>query len=399
MGCKGSKHALHEYGGPPPMPRAPEPRRYSGLVGRHSVALRSTTLGTLSLDRAAAAKAAAGVVVPFGAKAGDEVMMKAGNDAVRLGPSRSFAGWRPKTPPPPVAVAAKRQRRVAPRTPTKTPARAPEEINVWELMEGLDDDDQDQEEDQVSRGVERKARRAVTRARLASSSSSSPDAAVVHCNFTDVKPKKGEEIQTFPGIVRERVTVFQEKIDAKQQSRKSSSASSRPTPPPPPPESARRVVVYLTSLRGIRQTYEDCRSVTAVLRSYGVRVDERDLSLHAGFKDELRAALAGAQTAAAKLPQVFADGRHLGGAEDVRRLHEYGELARALQACEAAAAAGGKGGGAHLVEACGGCGGVRFVPCDACSGSCKVFVVDDEGGAFRRCPECNENGLMRCPVC
>ncbi|KAK3132010.1 hypothetical protein QOZ80_6AG0514560 [Eleusine coracana subsp. coracana] len=420
MGCKGSKHALHEYGGPPPMPRAPEPRRYSGLVGRHSVALRSTTLGTLSLDRAAAAKAAAGVVVPFGAKAGDEVMMKAGNDAVRLGPSRSFAGWRPKTPPPPVAVAAKRQRRVAPRTPTKTPARAPEEINVWELMEGLDDDDQDQEEDQVSRGVERKARSApgspafdpeildAFRKALDELSPAPaspppppppPDAAVVHCNFTDVKPKKGEEIQTFPGIVRERVTVFQEKIDAKQQSRKSSSASSRPTPPPPPPESARRVVVYLTSLRGIRQTYEDCRSVTAVLRSYGVRVDERDLSLHAGFKDELRAALAGAQTAAAKLPQVFADGRHLGGAEDVRRLHEYGELARALQACEAAAAAGGKGGGAHLVEACGGCGGVRFVPCDACSGSCKVFVVDDEGGAFRRCPECNENGLMRCPVC
>jgi glutaredoxin domain-containing cysteine-rich protein 1 len=45
---------------------------------------------------------------------------------------------------------------------------------------------------------------------------------------------------------------------------------------------------------------------------------------------------------------------------------------------------------------------VRFVPCDACSGSCKVFAVDlddDGAGAFRRCPECNENGLARCPVC
>ncbi|GJN29232.1 hypothetical protein PR202_gb17432 [Eleusine coracana subsp. coracana] len=328
MGCKGSKHALHEYGGPPPMPRAPEPRRYSGLVGRHSVALRSTTLGTLSLDRAAAAKAAAGVVVPFGAKAGDKeaMMMKAGNDAVKLGPSRSFAGWRPKTPPPPVAVAAKRQRRVAPRTPTKTPARAPEEINVWELMEGLDDDDdhaEEDEDDQVSRGVERKARsapgspafdpeildafrKALDELSPAPASSPPPpppppDPAVVHCKFTDVKPKKCEEIQTFPGIVRER-------------------------------------------------TYEDCRSVAAVLRGYGVRVDERDLSLHAGFKDELRAALAGAQAAAAKLPQVFADGRHLGGA----------------------------GGRAPLA---------------------RVFVVDDEGGAFRRCPECNENGLVRCPVC
>lgn len=62
----------------------------------------------------------------------------------------------------------------------------------------------------------------------------------------------------------------------------------------------------------------------------------------------------------------------------------------------------GKGGRqlAPPSEPCGGCGGVRFVPCDACSGSCKVFVADDEdGGAFRRCPECNENGLVRCPVC
>ncbi|OEL13879.1 hypothetical protein BAE44_0025102, partial [Dichanthelium oligosanthes] len=46
------------------------------------------------------------------------------------------------------------------------------------------------------------------------------------------------------------------------------------------------------------------------LRSYGVRVDERDLSMHAVFKDELRAAL----TEGGRLPllpQVFVDGRHL----------------------------------------------------------------------------------------
>jgi glutaredoxin domain-containing cysteine-rich protein 1 len=293
---------------------------------------------------------------------------------------------------------------VAPRTPNKTPARAPEEINVWELMERLDDGEDDQSEEETEQDgyeVQRSApgspvfdleilqdafRKALDE--LSPASPPPPPDAVVQRNSAHVK--KGDEIQMFPGTVPERVNVFQEKIEAKQQGRKSLwLATSRL-----PPESARRVVVYLTSLRGIRQTYEDCWSTAAVVRGYGVRVDERDLSLHAGYKDELHAVL-GAQ---AGLPQVFADGRHLGGAEDVRRLHESGELARAIEACETAPVA--KGDGTPL-EACTGCGGVRFVPCDTCSGSCKVFVVEDDdgAGAFRRCPECNENGLLRCPVC
>ena len=125
-----------------------------------------------------------------------------------------------------------------------------------------------------------------------------------------------------------------------------------------------------------------------------MRVDERDLSMHSGFKDELHAALG--STAGSRLPQVFADGRHLGGAEEVRRMHEAGELSKALEACEMAPlpSSGGKG---IALEACSSCGGVRFVPCEECSGSCKVFL--EEVGTFRRCPECNENGLVRCPLC
>jgi len=125
-----------------------------------------------------------------------------------------------------------------------------------------------------------------------------------------------------------------------------------------------------------------------------VCVDERDLSMHSGFKDELHAALG--STAGSRIPQVFADGRHLGGAEEVRRMHEAGELSKALEACEMAPppSSGGKG---IALEACSSCGGVRFVPCEECSGSCKVFL--EEVGTFRRCPECNENGLVRCPLC
>ncbi|RLM54227.1 hypothetical protein C2845_PM10G07710 [Panicum miliaceum] len=418
MGCKGSKHALRGGCGPP------EPRRRSGrLPPRHSVALRSAALGTLSLDRAAAAAAAvAAVGVPFDAAvAGDEGMMKAGNDVdgagKLLGPSRSFAGWCPATPPP-VAAPPKRQKRVvvvAPRTPNKTPVREPpEEINVWELMKGLDDDDDDDQDEDGDHAhcVERKARSApgspVFDPEILDAFRKALDELTPDSPLPDFVKRGGgggddddegegvekREIQMFPGIVRARVSVLQEKINAKTKQAKKAS--------PPPPESAGRVVVYLTSLRGIRQTYEDCWSTSAVLRGYGVRVDERDLSMHAGFKDELRAALGGSDSGGARpppLPQVFADGRHLGGAEEVRRLHEAGELATALEACDAAPVPKGCAG---AQDACGGCGGVRFVPCDACSGSCKVFAEDDDGagaGAFRRCPECNENGLVRCPVC
>ncbi|TKW20557.1 hypothetical protein SEVIR_4G096400v4 [Setaria viridis] len=416
MGCKGSKHALHGGCGPPP-----ERRRSSGRLAssrRHSVALRSAaSLGTLSLDRAAAAAAAA-VGVSFDDDAfrggGDEGMMKAGNDVVDgaagklLGPPRPVAVPLPKrqkrvvaAPPPP---------RVAPRTPTKTPVRGPpEEINVWELMKGLDDeeegegDDSDQEEeDDDGRGhcVERKAQSApgspVFDPEILDAFRKALDELTPDSPLPDFVKRGGDgfekrEIQMFPGIVRARVSLLQEKINAKTKLAKKAS---------PPPESAGRVVVYLTSLRGIRQTYEDCWSTSAILRSYGVRVDERDLSMHAGFKDELRAALGGDGDGEGRrpqpLPQVFVDGRHLGGAEEVRRLHEGGELAAALETCDAAPLA--KGGAA--LQTCNSCGGVRFVPCDVCSGSCKVFVEDGAvAGAFRRCPECNENGLVRCSVC
>uniref|UniRef100_A0A453R5S5 Glutaredoxin domain-containing protein n=1 Tax=Aegilops tauschii subsp. strangulata TaxID=200361 RepID=A0A453R5S5_AEGTS len=411
MGCKGSKHALHGGGGGG---GALEPRKCaSGLVARHSVALRSSTLGTLSLDRATAAAA-----VSFAGGEGAGTAARSGKEGA-AGRCRSFAGWFPASPKVEPGQPVKRQRLAPPRTPTKTPARAPEEINVWELMDGLDDDDADEEEygDCLDGQVPSACGSpefdpdvlSAFREALAELSPPPTDADVVSDGgavvkeeievFADVASDGGaggaivkkEEIQVFAGVVRARLDVLQGRIDSRSQKN-----------PPPPPESARRVVVYLTSLRGIRQTYEDCWAASTILSSYGVHVDERDLSMHAGYKEELRDAL-GAGALAGVLPQVFVDGWHLGGAEEVRRMHESGELAEALEACEAApgAAAGGKEGpGGFAAEPCGGCGGARFVPCDVCSGSCKVFVEDEDGpGAFRRCPDCNENGLLRCPIC
>ena len=382
MGCTGSRHALR--GGVRGGGRSPHARSLSGGV-HHTVALKSSTLGSLSLDR------------------DEEEMMKWRDDGGVVGAA--------KTPPLPLKPQLMRRQKQVPGSPAKTQVREPEVINVWELMDGLDDKDEDGDAD----GEERREKSAP------GSPEFDPDVIAAFRKALDEIPPppddppgneecikkpdgpggggggdqvgvKKREIQRFPGIVRARVSAFQQRIDA----RLAKLAPPQPQPPalPPQPDSTRKVVLYLTSLRGIRKTYEDCWSTMSILQSYGVRVDERDLSMHSGFKDELHAALG--STAGSRLPQVFADGRHLGGAEEVRRMHEAGELSKALKACEMAPPprSGGKG---IALEACSSCGGVRFVPCEECSGSCKVFL--EEVGTFRRCPECNENGLVRCPLC
>lgn len=51
---------------------------------------------------------------------------------------------------------------------------------------------------------------------------------------------------------------------------------------------------------------------------------------------------------------------------------------------------------------CEACGGLCLFPCVTCNGSCKIL---GEGrtpeGSFSvcRCPDCNEDGLIQCPLC
>ncbi|XP_044962581.1 uncharacterized protein At5g39865-like [Hordeum vulgare subsp. vulgare] len=146
------------------------------------------------------------------------------------------------------------------------------------------------------------------------------------------------------------------------------------------------VVLYFTSLRVVRRTYEDCYTVRFILRGIGATVDERDLAMDNGFVAEFAALLPPRLGLA--LPQVFVDGRHLGGVEEVQRLHESGELNRIVAAPASPALPR---------PPCGRCGDERHVPCGSCDGSRKKH--SDEDGAFITCDACNENGLVRCPDC
>ncbi|KAM7270145.1 hypothetical protein ACFE04_029359 [Oxalis oulophora] len=145
-----------------------------------------------------------------------------------------------------------------------------------------------------------------------------------------------------------------------------------------------RIVLYFTSLRGIRKTYEDCCEVRMIFRGCRVQVDERDISMDSSYRKELQSLLG---VKAISLPQVFIRGKHIGGVEEIKQMNEVGELAKLLSGfpvCDP-----------RIV--CEHCGDARFVPCPDCSGSRKIF--EEEEGRMRRCVDCNENGLIRCPGC
>ncbi|XP_026460897.1 uncharacterized protein At5g39865-like [Papaver somniferum] len=152
-----------------------------------------------------------------------------------------------------------------------------------------------------------------------------------------------------------------------------------------------RVVIYTTTLRGVRKTFEDCNAVRAVFEGLGIVFNERDVSMDRGFREELKELLKGISSnkqgnvTIPVPPRVFIKGRYIGGYEEVFRIHEQGCLIQLLEGLPKS-----KIGGA----VCDGCGGVRFLPCFTCNGSCKIVKK-----VVVRCPDCNENGLVLCPIC
>ncbi|KAE9608063.1 hypothetical protein Lal_00003523 [Lupinus albus] len=151
----------------------------------------------------------------------------------------------------------------------------------------------------------------------------------------------------------------------------------------PPHSDHNTIVFYFTTLRIIRRTYEDCRVVRSILQGLGITIDERDVSIDDRFRDELRSILGHWNIT---LPCVFIGGKYIGGADDVKRLYNSGELQVLIEKLPRSKANG-----------CDICGGLRFVVCDICDGSHKVFM--EKSGSTIKCGTCNANGLIRCPMC
>ncbi|KAG6494266.1 uncharacterized protein At3g28850-like [Zingiber officinale] len=350
MGCIGSR--MDGRGGP---------RRSGGCC---SVRLHSGYRRRRNSERNSAAAALDMLLLDRDLGFDGEVMMKCDNDDAPF----FAAGTATRKEYGQVKTRPENRTQGSSRTPISTPQNEPEVIDAWEIMAGLEN--------------------------------ASP---LNLRRTTDVSDEKGPNEKSSSGsgggdwsaagIVEARVKEFQRKIDAKR-SAAAAAAAAEANRKRSPPDSAGKVVLYFTSLRGVRRTFEDSWAARMILKGYDVRVDERDLSLHTAYKAELLGALG----PGCGLPRVFSNGEYVGGVEELRHLHEAGKLRKVLEACQRAAGCS---------AACEGCGDVRFVPCGTCSGSRKVYCdaalqateVAAELGGFRMCPACNENGLVRCPLC
>ena len=448
MGCASSKqprcrHCQNSL--------APVPRSYSMHVHHppqskgdsyHVVALTSTTLGTLKLDTSHQNRNSHvnGTIVEEEEDKENKVNV---NENVKAGEKKnkgfSMGLIEAKTWS---SMINEKIPKIAPKTPIRTPPGEPETINAWELMEGLEDASPLRSPNHLrsfSFDIDRRSIPApfeLPKSRFQENGEASPRP--MWLNLVDSKMNPNSNSKTaVPEFDPEVISMFRKSLqelppddpfhikddekvqarevmdvkkvndDEKVQAREvmdvkkvnddydfdvldhKSQSFAKDT-----------VVVYFTSLRGVRKTYEDCCHVRVILKSLGIRLDERDVSMHSGFKEELKDLLGDAFNSGS-LPRVFLGRRYIGGAEDVRRMHEEGQLEKTLEDSEKTEAGGNSGS-----RTCEACGDIRFVPCETCSGSCKIYYEgdeedDDEEGefGFQRCPDCNENGLIRCPIC
>ncbi|CAI9284513.1 unnamed protein product [Lactuca saligna] len=147
-----------------------------------------------------------------------------------------------------------------------------------------------------------------------------------------------------------------------------------------PPGGSDLVILYTTSVKGIRKTSKDCSRVHSLLKSLKVLYQERDVAMYSDFRDELQKL--GKLTA---LPRLFIKGRYIGGADDIFLLHEQGKFQPLVRDI------------LNISEGpCKRCSGARSVVCRKCNGSNILKSVE---GGRTRCTECNKNGLIKCPIC
>ncbi|KAJ9129185.1 hypothetical protein P3X46_034026 [Hevea brasiliensis] len=439
MGCASSKQkrCRHCHA-----PYSPTPRSYSMHVvhppqnkgdNYHVVALTSTTLGSLALDSPSNYKDSVNDAIDIWAAKGndeenlsvcdgqngisDDEESKTKEFSVGLIEAKSWSNMIQEKIP-----------KIVPKTPVRTPPGEPETINAWELMAGLEEDDGSVHLPHRFRSFSFDVSRypspvldspginGVTFSSNKSQTNRKPlwlqladEEANSHCPEFDPQIFSAFR-KSFQDLSPTHPFYLKPSDGEKQQSPATPASAGNNQIKEIYKGGKEKVVVYFTSLRGVRKTYEDCCHVRVILKSLGVRIDERDVSMHSGFKEELRELL-GEGFSGGGLPKVFVGIKYIGGAEEIRRMHEEGELEKVVEDCEMVQDSGGIGNGT-----CEACGDIRFVPCETCSGSCKIYYERDEEEeeaeaeaeaeaeedgeyGFQRCQYCNENGLIRCPIC
>ncbi|XP_039181154.1 glutaredoxin domain-containing cysteine-rich protein 1 [Crotalus tigris] len=151
-----------------------------------------------------------------------------------------------------------------------------------------------------------------------------------------------------------------------------------------------RIVIYTTSLRVVRTTFERCELVRKIFQNHRVKFVEKNIALNGDYGKELseRCRKLGEIPS---VPVAFIEGQYLGGAEKILSMNESGELQDLLTKIERVQ---------HPHE-CLSCGGFGFLPCVMCHGSKMSMFRNCFTDSFKalRCTACNENGLQRCKNC
>ncbi|XP_060632160.1 glutaredoxin domain-containing cysteine-rich protein 1 [Anolis sagrei] len=151
-----------------------------------------------------------------------------------------------------------------------------------------------------------------------------------------------------------------------------------------------RIIIYTTSLRVVRTTFERCELVRKIFQNHRVKFEEKNIALNSEYGKELDERCKRV-CETPSLPVVFIEGQYLGGAEKILSMNESGELQDLLTKIEKVQ---------HPHE-CLSCGGFGFIPCSACHGSKMSVFRNCFTDSFKalKCIACNENGLQRCKTC
>ncbi|NXA30956.1 GRCR1 protein, partial [Eudromia elegans] len=151
-----------------------------------------------------------------------------------------------------------------------------------------------------------------------------------------------------------------------------------------------RIVIYTTSLRVVRTTFERCELVRKIFQNHRVKFEEKNIALNSDYGKELEERCKRV-CEVPSLPVVFIDGHYLGDAEKILLMNESGELQDLLTKIERVQ---------HPHE-CPSCGGFGFLPCSVCHGSKMSVFRNCFTDSFKalKCTACNENGLQRCRSC